>query len=39
MTNRESGLCLDVVGQKTASGSPVDLWTCNGGGNQLWSQG
>ncbi|WP_438822049.1 RICIN domain-containing protein [Actinocrinis puniceicyclus] len=42
MTNSESGLCLDVVGQKTASGSPVDLWTLwtrNGGGNQLWSRG
>ncbi|MFD8600452.1 ricin-type beta-trefoil lectin domain protein [Kitasatospora sp. NPDC059646] len=32
-----AGLCLDVVGQATTPGSPVDLWTCNGGANQQWT--
>ncbi len=39
ITNDESGLCLDVVGQGTANGTDVDLWTCNGGANQQWTLG
>ncbi|WP_231494929.1 arabinofuranosidase catalytic domain-containing protein [Cellulomonas sp. KRMCY2] len=30
------GLCLDVTGNGTANFSPVELWTCNGGGAQVW---
>ncbi|GAA3035969.1 hypothetical protein GCM10020229_54160 [Kitasatospora albolonga] len=33
----ESGLCLDVSGGGTANGTAVQLWTCNGGGNQKWT--
>jgi hypothetical protein len=29
--------CLDVLGQKTTSGSPVGIFDCNGGGNQKWT--
>ncbi len=28
--------CLDVTGQATASGSPVEIFSCNGGANQVW---
>ncbi|MFC9634598.1 RICIN domain-containing protein [Streptomyces mirabilis] len=30
----DAGRCLDVTGAATADGSPVELWTCNGGSNQ-----
>ena len=39
ITNAQSGLCLDVTGAATANGTPVELWTCNGGSNQQWSLG
>ena len=29
--------CLDDPGFRTADGTRVDLWTCNGGGNQRWT--
>jgi non-reducing end alpha-L-arabinofuranosidase len=32
------GRCLDITGDSTASGSKVELWDCNGGGNQVWVQ-
>ena len=32
-----SGLCLDVVGQGTANGTPVEVWACSGAPNQQWS--
>jgi hypothetical protein len=35
----QSGLCLDVTGAGTADGTPIELWTCNGGSNQQWSLG
>ncbi len=31
-----NGLCLDVVGNLTAAGTPVDVWHCNGAPNQVW---
>lgn len=31
------GKCLDVSGAGTADGTSVQLWSCNGGVNQLWS--
>lgn len=30
------GQCMDVTGGVSANGTPVQLWTCNGGGNQAW---
>ena len=32
------GRCLDVTGDSTAAGAQVELWDCNGGGNQKWVQ-
>jgi O-glycosyl hydrolase len=34
-----AGKCLDVTGKGTTNGVLVELWTCNGGTNQLWSAG
>ena len=34
----QSGLCLDVVGNRTANGTLVDIYTCNGGRNQQWTR-
>ncbi|MEJ3747538.1 ricin-type beta-trefoil lectin domain protein [Actinomycetes bacterium KLBMP 9797] len=31
-----SGRCVDVPGFSTTSGTQLDLWDCNGGGNQSW---
>lgn len=31
-----SGRCLDVPGWSTTPGTALDLWDCNGGGNQSW---
>jgi hypothetical protein len=28
--------CLDIVGNGTANGTQVQLWTCNGVGGQVW---
>ncbi|MBO0868038.1 MAG: ricin-type beta-trefoil lectin domain protein [Micromonosporaceae bacterium] len=32
-----SGRCLDVPGFSTTNGTRLDLWDCNGGGNQSWN--
>jgi hypothetical protein len=32
-----SGTCLDVFGQGNDVGTPLDLWSCNGGSNQDWA--
>ncbi|WP_345960990.1 RICIN domain-containing protein [Glycomyces tenuis] len=37
ITNRQSGLCLDVEGYGTANGSLIHLWSCHGGTNQQWT--
>ncbi|MFF5289815.1 ricin-type beta-trefoil lectin domain protein [Paractinoplanes globisporus] len=34
----ESGRCVDVPGFSTADGTALDLWDCNGGGNQSWNR-
>ena len=31
-----SGLCLDVFGGATTSGTPLDQWPCTGNSNQRW---
>lgn len=37
ITGRQSGRALEVKGQATGNGSPVDLWDYNGGTNQRWT--
>jgi hypothetical protein len=37
ITSAASGLCLDVTGDKTAIGTGLEFWTCNGQSNQSWS--
>jgi hypothetical protein len=37
VTETASGRCLDVPGYSTTSGTQLDLWDCNGGGNQSWN--
>jgi hypothetical protein len=32
-----SDRCVDVPGFSTTSGTQLDLWDCNGGGNQSWN--
>jgi hypothetical protein len=32
------GRCLDIDGNGTAAGTPVELWDCNGVGGQKWIQ-
>lgn len=32
-----TGLCLDVQGGSAASGTPIQLWDCNGNGWQTWT--
>ncbi|WP_460535714.1 ricin-type beta-trefoil lectin domain protein [Humibacter ginsengiterrae] len=32
-----SGRCVDVPGFSTTPGTALDLWDCNGGGNQSWN--
>ena len=33
----EQTKCLDVFGQSKSSGTPIDVWPCNGGENQEWT--
>ncbi|QGQ96573.1 hypothetical protein EHS13_17655 [Paenibacillus psychroresistens] len=37
ITNRNSGIVLDVSGQSTSNGGNVIQWTDNGGANQRWN--
>jgi hypothetical protein len=32
-----SNRCLDVPNSTTTDGTQVDIWDCNGGGNQSWT--
>jgi endo-1,4-beta-xylanase len=32
-----AGKCLDVPNLSTTAGTQLDIWTCNGGSNQLWT--
>jgi len=32
-----AGKCLDVPDLSTTAGTPLDIWTCNGGSNQIWT--
>jgi hypothetical protein len=33
-----SGKCLDVPDMSTSPGTQADIWDCNGGSNQTWTQ-
>ena len=33
-----SGKCLDVPNISTTAGTQLDIWDCNGGSNQVWTQ-
>jgi glucosylceramidase len=33
-----AGKCLDVTGNNSADGTPVQIWTCTGGPNQQWTR-
>ena len=35
-TLRALGKCLDATGGGTANGTKIEIWDCNGGGNQVW---
>jgi len=37
LVGQASGRCLDVPGFSTTPGTSLDLWDCNGGGNQSWN--
>ena len=37
LKDQNSGLCADVLGASQTNGTAVDLWDCNGGGNQNWT--
>lgn len=32
------GKCLDAKAHGTANGTPVEIWSCNGGTNQQWTR-
>jgi alpha-galactosidase len=32
-----AGRCLDVPGSSTTNGTQLDIWTCGGGANQIWT--
>ncbi len=34
-----AGKCLDLAGDSLASGTPIQLWDCNGGESQTWTAG
>ena len=36
MLFRSLGKCMDITGASTANGTLIELWQCNGGGNQQW---
>src|SRR5207237_9050762 len=33
----QSGKCVDDTNQSTANGNPIELYTCGGSANQLWT--
>jgi hypothetical protein len=36
-TGAAAGRCVDVPGFSTTDGTQLDIWDCNGGGNQSWN--
>jgi hypothetical protein len=38
LVSAQSGRCLDVPNASTTNGTRVEIWDCNGGGNQQWTR-
>ncbi|MGW4207257.1 RICIN domain-containing protein [Lentzea sp. NPDC004789] len=38
ITSVSANKCVEVSGASTANGAAIQLWDCNGGGNQSWSR-
>jgi hypothetical protein len=38
LVSAQSGRCLDVPNASTTNGTQVEIWDCNGGGNQQWTR-
>lgn len=38
LVSAQSGRCLDVPNVSTTNGTQVEIWDCNGGTNQQWTQ-
>jgi hypothetical protein len=38
LVGAQSGRCLDVPNVSTTNGTQVEIWDCNGGSNQQWTQ-
>ena len=38
LISAQSGRCLDVPNVSTANNTQVEIWDCNGGSNQQWTQ-
>ena len=36
-STRQPNKCLDVTGNSSADGTPLQIWTCTGGANQKWT--
>jgi Ricin-type beta-trefoil lectin domain/Glycosyl hydrolases family 43 len=37
LVGAQSGRCLDVPNKSTTAGANLEIWDCNGGGNQQWN--
>jgi hypothetical protein len=37
LVNTGSGKCLDATGVQSTDGTPLQIWTCTGASNQLWT--
>src|SRR6185437_712682 len=39
LVDQNSQKCLDIKAASTANGTPLEIFTCNGGNNQAWAWG
>ena len=37
LVSAASNRCLDIYDNRTAPATPIEIWDCNGGGNQSWT--
>ena len=35
--NPQANKCLDATGVSSANGTPLQIWDCTGGANQVWT--
>jgi alpha-galactosidase len=38
LRSTQSGACLDAYNNETTNGTKIEIYTCNGGANQFWTQ-